>query len=234
MKLPWTVGLLCAVLLHGGFLLFGGLLLPERKPSSGESHTVDLLSELAAAKEDPQQEHKEIEKIERPEEKAPDDVPAPQAPEVQPQNDAPALEAASLSAIEAALHGQGGGGDFSVALSLASGGRIGGTGKQDGMGERLESAFSLAEIDQKPRAVFQGSPSYPMEMRGKNLEGVVVLIFVVDASGRVVNPKVENANHPAFESPALEAMRQWRFEPALRGGQRVACKMRVTVRFPVK
>lgn len=234
MKLPWTVGLLCAVLLHAGFLLFGGLLLPERKTSSGETHTVDLLSDLAAAKEDPLPERKEIEKLEQPEEKAPEDAPAAQYPEALPQNDTPALEAASLSAIEAALHGQGGGGDFSVALSLASGGRIGGTGKQAGMGDRLESAFSLAEIDQKPRAVFQGSPSYPMEMRGKNLEGVVVLIFVVDASGRVVNPKVETANHPAFESPALEAMRQWRFEPALRGGQRVACKMRVTVRFPVK
>jgi protein TonB len=139
----------------------------------------------------------------------------------------------SLSAIEQALSGQGAGagGDFADSFSFASGGRIGGTGQPGTLSEKLESAFNLTEIDQKPRAVMQAPPTYPAEMRGKKMEGIVTVIFVVDPSGRVTNPRVEKANHQAFERPALEAVRQWKFEPAIRGGQRVGCRMRVPIRF---
>ena len=102
------------------------------------------------------------------------------------------------------------------------------TSGQDG---QLDSAFSLAEIDQKPRATFQTAPLYPAEMRGKKVEGVVAVLFVVDAAGKVVNPRVEKSTAAAFEKPALEAVRKWKFEPAIKAGQRVACKMRVPIRF---
>jgi soluble P-type ATPase len=36
-------------------------------------------------------------------------------------------------------------------------------------------------MDQKPRAVFQSAPTYPAAMRGKKVEGVVTVVFVVDA-----------------------------------------------------
>jgi TonB family protein len=143
----------------------------------------------------------------------------------------PELEAASLGAIADALNGIAGGGEFDDALSFASGGRIGGTGKAVALDEGLEGAFSMTEIDQKPRAVFQAAPLFPAEMRGKKVEGVVTLIFIVDAAGKVSNPKVEKSTHKAFEKPALSAIRQWKFEPAVRGGQRVPCPMRIDIRF---
>jgi hypothetical protein len=31
--------------------------------------------------------------------------------------------------------------------------------------------------------------------------------------------------------PAIEAVKKWRFEPALKGVQRVACAMRAPIRF---
>ena len=68
-------------------------------------------------------------------------------------------------------------------------------------------------------------------MRGKKMEGVVGVLFVVDATGKVTQQRVEKSNHPAFEKPALEAVRRWKFEPGIKAGQRVPCKMRVTVRF---
>jgi protein TonB len=73
--------------------------------------------------------------------------------------------------------------------------------------------------------------TFPQEMRSKSVEGVVTLIFIVDETGRVVNPRVEKASHPAFEAPALEALRQWKFEPAVKSGKRVSCRMRVPMRF---
>ena len=142
-------------------------------------------------------------------------------------------------AVEAALNGgsgAGGGGDFGGAASLASGGRIGGTGRADGGGgsDAAEGAFSIAEIDQRPRPIHQVGGVYPSEMRQRNVEGSVTVIFIVDESGRVVNPRVEKSSHPEFEAPALDAVRQWRFEPAMRGGKRVSCRMRVPMRFQPK
>jgi protein TonB len=152
--------------------------------------------------------------------------------QVTPGDDAPALDAASLSALEAALGGAaGGGGDFGGGASLASGGRIGGTGVAGGGGDEVSEAFSMSEIDQRPRALMQVAAAYPSEMRSRKVEGVVTVIFVVDENGRVVNPKVAKSTHPEFERPALEAVRQWKFEPAIKAGNRVSCRMRVPIRF---
>jgi len=151
-------------------------------------------------------------------------------------DDAPALDAASLSAIEQVLNGSNGGGgaDFGGGLSLASGGRIGGTGRAGADDQEFQGAFSLSEIDQRPRAIHQVAGAFPADMRAKNIDGVVTLIFIVDETGRVINPRVEKSSHPEFDAPALEAVRQWKFEPAIKGGQRVSCRMRVPIRFQAK
>lgn len=236
MKLAWSLGIAGAILFHGGILLFGGLIFPAAKPAEPKTQVVELLSEIEA---DPKQEKpeelepEEPQEIKTEEELPPDPIELTRNIELTSDDSAPALDAASLSAIEAALNsnGVGGSGDFADSLSFASGGRIGGTGKAGDADSPLESAFNLDEIDQKPRVVFQAAPLYPSEVRSKKLDGVVTLIFIVDAAGKVTSPRVEKSSHPAFEKPALEALRQWKFEPAIRGGQRVSCKMRIPIRF---
>ncbi len=233
-----ALGLGAAVTLHAGFLLFGKLLFPGEDADHATLQQVDLLSEDV---EEPEKEEEETEEQQEPadelqaeEEEIPDAAEIVRNLEQSANMSAPALEAASLSAIEAALSGQAsGGGDFAEALSFSSGGRIGGMGKAgDSLDEKLEQAFSLSEIDQRPRAVFQSAPAYPSEMRGKKVEGVVSVILVVDAAGKVTSARVEKTNHPAFSQPALDAVRQWKFEPAVKGGQRVSCKIRAPIRFP--
>lgn len=236
MKLGCFLGLGAAVFLHAAVILFGGLVFPKDETRKGSVQAVDLLSEEDAKAPDKKEEKVEEqppEELETQEEAPPDAAEVLRNLDTPPAaNDAPALDAASLSAIEAALSGQSGGGDFAEAVSFASGGRIGGTGIAGGSAEKLEEAFSLAELDQKPRAIVQGSPTIPQEMRGKKIEGVVSVLFVVNASGKVENPRVEKSSHAAFETPALSAIRKWKFEPGLRAGQRVATKMRVSIRFP--
>ena len=34
-----------------------------------------------------------------------------------------------------------------------------------------------------------------------------------------------------LEKPAVDAVKQWKFEPGVKGGERVACRMRVGIRF---
>jgi protein TonB len=233
MKLGF-LGIFCALLLHGGFLLFGGLLFGTGRKDEGALQDVELLSddELESKEEEKKEEPppEQESELETEAEEVPDATEVIRSLELVPAAE-PALDAASLSAIEMALGSQLGSGDFASAVDFSSGGRIGGTGKAAAVDQELESAFSLAEIDQKPRAIFQGAPLYPADMRNKKVEGVVTVIFVVDAAGRVTNPRVEKSTHPAFERPALDAVKQWKFEPGLKGGQRVGCKMRVPIRF---
>ena len=72
--------------------------------------------------------------------------------------EAPPLD---LSQLELALNpgfGEGMGGDFHVKLVTAPG-----QGGSDGNDE----IFSLADLDQKPRVVYQPAPSYPPELKKK-------------------------------------------------------------------
>ncbi|MDZ4754709.1 MAG: energy transducer TonB [Phycisphaerae bacterium] len=230
------IGVISALMLHTGFVLFGGYFFPGARHDGQTVQEVDLLGDEPLAplpEEEPKEpeDEEEIEDVAR--EEPPDAAELLKNLDVAPQIDAPELEAASLSALAAALDGQGGtGGDFAETLSFASGGRIGGMGgKDDGLREKLEGAFSLSEIDQKPRAIFQATATYPAALRSKKLEGVVTVIFVVDAVGKVQDPRVEKASLPAFEKPALDAVKKWKFEPAVKAGERVSCKMRVGIRF---
>jgi protein TonB len=232
MRIGVFLGIVGAIILHAGFILFGGLLFLDDEKDYGTLQQVELISDDVAAEKDQKKPEDTTEELETEPEDVPDAAEIIRNLEMPMPNDAPELEAASLSAIEAALNSAGGGGgDFANALDFASGGRIGGTGKAGALDEQLDNAFSLAEIDQKPRPVFQAAPLYPGEMRGKKVEGVVSVLFVVDSSGKVANPRVEKSSHPAFDKPAIEAVKKWRFEPAIKGGQRVACKMRAPIRF---
>ncbi len=237
MRTGLALGITCAVLLHVAVILFGKTLFMGHKRNNNVLQQVELLSsqDMAGEKEKekekpPEQEKEMAEEME--EEQPPDAVEIIRNRELSAAASAPALEAASLSAIEAALGGgAGGGGDFAEALSFASGGRIGGMGKAGALDDNLKSAFSLSEIDQKPRPVFQTAPIFPPELSGKKVKGVVNVLFVVDATGKVSSPRVEKSTHPAFEKPAINAVKQWKFEPAIRGGKRVACKVRAPIRF---
>lgn len=238
-RLGFILGIVGAVLLHAFILLFGGIFfMKDETPVS--TREVELVGAPEAEKEkekepEPEPEKEEIqEAVEAP----PDAEEVVRNLQAAPliANDAPALAEASLAAIEQALSGGGGGGDeFGSSMNFASGGRIGGTGVAGATGgEQFEEAFSMNEIDQKPRAVYQTAANYPSELRGKKLEGTVSVIFIVDANGRVSNPRVEKSSHPAFEKPALDSVKQWKFEAGVKGGERVATRMRAPIRFQPK
>jgi protein TonB len=239
MRQKYLTGILLAIAAHAGIIFLGGLFFLKSKSDHGTLQQVALLSEQEIAAEKDKARDKDSEKQDKPEEQSEEieseEEKAPDAEELirsldQPSNAMPELEAASLSAIEAALSGSAGAsGDFSEALTFSSGGRIGGTGKAGVLDDKFEKVFSLDEIDQKPRVVFQASPVYPAGL--KRVECVVGLIFVVDETGKVANARVEKPSNTAFEKSALTAVRQWKFEPAVKGGQRVSCTMRVPIRF---
>jgi len=128
-----------------------------------------------------------------------------------------------LSQLELALNpgfGLGDGGDFAIKLP-----------GQEGASDDLDKIFSLGDLDSKPRPVFQSAPVYPQDLLRRGIKGNVSIVFIVDRSGRVQNPVVEKTTDPRFDRAALDAVRQWRFEPGTRQGQEVQFKMRVPLNF---
>jgi len=212
-------------------VVVGGMLFPvstfEKKKKVEAEQELDI-SNLKKPDTEPPKEDVEQEK-----------EPPPPAPIMENVNiaapamdDAPALSPMSLSDLESALAPGGGGGMFGGGGGFQSG-RIGGKGG-GGLGADMDQAFSMADLDQKPRAVYQPAPVYPAALRSRKIDGVVTVIFVVDANGRVANAKVEKSSDPAFDKPALDAVRKWKFEPAMKEGRKVSAKMRAPIRFDTK
>ncbi|KGO99569.1 TonB family protein [Novilysobacter defluvii] len=75
-------------------------------------------------------------------------------------------------------------------------------------------------------------PSYPAHAVEQKIEGKVVLIVEVDASGKPRDVVVESAE-PAgvFEEAAVEAVHKWLFNPATEDGRPVSSRVRVPVTF---
>ena len=76
-------------------------------------------------------------------------------------------------------------------------------------------------------------PIYPSMARIARVQGVVILEAVIDVSGRVESARVVRSIS-LLDDAALEAVRQWRFEPARLNGQPVPVVMTVTVNFSLQ
>lgn len=97
-------------------------------------------------------------------------------------------------------------------------------------GDRL---ISMAALDNPPRTRARVAPVYPFEAKNSGRAGEVLVEFVVDESGRVVNPRVVRSSDVVFEAPTLKAVAKWRFEPGRVQGQPVRFRMALPVQFSV-
>lgn len=233
--------LLAALLLHAVLLLFGGLLLFRAPARPSTERDVELIGDDASEekkapeeKEKPPPEEKQedseaAEALQAPREAAPD---MQEIARLEGPASVPELSALSLSELESALAGDAGGGEgIREAISLSSGGRIGGTGDAAAVPENGTASFALSELDQRPQALQQTLPRYPTELRKRKVQGTVEVVFLVDTDGRVLEPKVDKSTNEAFNQPALEAVRHWKFEAGTKEGKKVRFKMRVPITF---
>jgi protein TonB len=121
-----------------------------------------------------------------------------------------------------------GGGSARVGSGPSGAGAVSGGGGMPG-GATGES------VDRLPRILEKVKPAYPEQARRLRRTGVVTLRFLVDAEGRVRQPKVvEAAPAGLFEDSALAAVRRWRFAPAMRQGRPVAVWLILPVRFTLE
>jgi len=84
---------------------------------------------------------------------------------------------------------------------------------------------------QSPEPLVYIAPFYPLSKRMEGIEGQVILQFVIDRTGRVVNPTVSASTVPEFNEYALEAVRDWRFLPALVEGKAIDLEVAYPVTY---
>jgi protein TonB len=76
-------------------------------------------------------------------------------------------------------------------------------------------------------------PLYPDFARRARIQGTVVLMMTVDERGVPLQVRALDG-HPALQEAAMQAARQWRFEPARLDGRPVAASFRLTLNFRLR
>lgn len=85
-------------------------------------------------------------------------------------------------------------------------------------------------VSQMPRVLKEVRPEYPKEARDKQIEGAVIMDILIDSFGAVRDVQiVEGPN--IFNDTAKEAIKKFIFSPAVVSDQKVAVRIRYTLRF---
>lgn len=104
-----------------------------------------------------------------------------------------------------------------------------------GGGTAPGGALSGRAGDAPPGYVSNPRPAYPAESRRAGESGTVILRVEVDAAGRARSVSVaRSCGFPRLDRAACEAVKRWRFRPAVRGGAKVAAAVNVPVRFDLR
>jgi TonB family protein len=88
-----------------------------------------------------------------------------------------------------------------------------------------------AETAVQPAVKIKGdAPAYPAIARAAGVEGTVTIAAVVDARGQVTGTSVVRSV-PLLNQAALDAVKEWQFEPQRVGGRAVPTTVTVNVNF---
>ena len=74
------------------------------------------------------------------------------------------------------------------------------------------------------------NPVYPEDARAAGIEGLVVLEIVIGKTGAVIETQVLRSI-PELDQAAIDAVRQWQYQPTLLNGEPVEIEMAVTINF---
>jgi len=125
--------------------------------------------------------------------------------------------------------GSGGG------IGTGSGGGVGsgagpgvGPGRGGGIGGGV---FRVGGGVSAPKALFAPDPEYSEEARKAKYQGVCVLWLIVAPDGRPRDIKVARSLGLGLDEKAIEAVKTWKFEPAMKDGKPVAVQINVEVSF---
>jgi|SRR3954447_3097368 periplasmic protein TonB len=120
-------------------------------------------------------------------------------------------------------------------IGSGSGGGIGvgsGPGVGEGRGGGIGGGvFRVGGGVSAPKVTYQPDPEYSEEARKAKYQGVCVLSLIVGPDGKPREVKVARSLGLGLDEKAIEAVNQWKFEPAQKDGKPVAVAINVEVTF---
>lgn len=121
--------------------------------------------------------------------------------------------------VKLASNGQGGGGG----MGSGYGGGLGsGTGNGFGPGSGGNAGGGVYQVGggiSAPVPIFQPEAEFSDEARRAKYQGVCLISLIVDAQGNPQNPRVVRALGMGLDEKALEAVRKYKFKPAMKNGR---------------
>jgi TonB family protein len=85
-----------------------------------------------------------------------------------------------------------------------------------------------------PRLVKKVNPVYPEKARQARVEGIVILGTRTDTQGRVSRVMIYRSQTPLLDAAAIDAVKQWVYEPLIVDERPVEAVFTTTVRFKLK
>lgn len=120
-------------------------------------------------------------------------------------------------------------------IGSGSGGGVGsgkgpgfGPGEGGGVGGGI---FHVGGGTSAPRAIYAPEPEFSEEARKAKYQGVCTLGLIVGSDGRPRNIRVLSSLGMGLDEKAIEAVKNWKFEPAMRDGHPVNVEIAVEVDF---
>jgi TonB family protein len=83
----------------------------------------------------------------------------------------------------------------------------------------------------EPKRIYKTDAEYSEEARQAKYQGTVVLACIVGTDGKPRQLAVARSLGMGLDEKALDAVRQWRFAPAMKDGRPVPVAVNVEVQF---
>ncbi|RKH71759.1 energy transducer TonB [Corallococcus interemptor] len=153
--------------------------------------------------------------------------PPPPPPEEKPEEPKPPLVVGmTMSSTTSA-------GSFAAPVGNTAYGKANGPAKapQDVKGYSAPKYVPVYQVDSEPSVASEVKIPYPDEARRAGIEGTVTLSIAIDAEGKVSSVKVISGPGYGLNEAARDAIRRFRFKPAIKGGEPVATEMKYSYTF---
>ena len=82
-----------------------------------------------------------------------------------------------------------------------------------------------------PRPIFSPAPEYSSKARKAHYQGECTLSVIVETNGRTSDIRVLSALGMGLDEKAIEAVKRWKFKPAMQDGKPVPVQIPVAVSF---
>jgi protein TonB len=152
--------------------------------------------------------------------------PPPNEPPPEPTKPVPLVVGISLSSTTSA-------GGFAAPVGNTAYGKVDSTAKAPSEVKQYAAPkyTPIYQVDSEPRVLSEVKIPYPEEARRAGIEGTVTLSITIDPEGKVVAAKIVSGPGYGLNEAARDAIKRFRFKPAIKGGEAVSTEMKYSYTF---